>query len=146
MTIDISRALLAAIKAHAAKAFPEETAGFLMGTRDPERRVRALLPVENDREQTARHNRYLIPALEFVRAEREAELQNYELLGIYHSHPNHPSMPSEFDREWAQPVFTYFITSVQDGEVRDTRAWVLHADRAGFEEETIQLRDEGDIG
>jgi len=59
-------------------------------------------------------------------------------LGVFHSHPDHPNLPSEFDREWAQPFFSYLITSVNSGQAAASRAWRLAEDRSVFLEETIQ--------
>jgi len=64
------------------------------------------------------------------------------LVGIFHSHPDHPAQASEFDREWAMPWFSYLITSVQDGKAGETRSWRLSDDRAGFVEEEIRMETE----
>ena len=65
------------------------------------------------------------------------------LLGVFHSHPDHPNQPSEFDREWAQPYFSYVITSVRSGKALESRSWRLVEDRSEFREESITLTTKG---
>jgi len=64
---------------------------------------------------------------------------------VFHSHPDHPNRPSEFDREWAMPWFSYLITSVQAGRAVESRSWLLAEDRRGFEEESVIVLSEGNI-
>jgi proteasome lid subunit RPN8/RPN11 len=136
MPLDIPRDLLQRIHAHGEQAYPEEGAGFLMG--EPGR-VEDILPLPNAREETARHNRYLITPEDYLHAEMEAERRGLSLIGVFHSHPDHPNQPSEFDREWAQPFFSYMITSVQAGAAEGSRSWRLAADRSAFLEEEIEI-------
>ena len=62
-----------------------------------------------------------------------------DIVGIFHSHPDHPSRPSEFDREWAMPWFSYIITSVKNGKADGSRSWLLSEDRSAFNEESIVI-------
>jgi len=64
-----------------------------------------------------------------------------DVLGVFHSHPDHPNQPSEFDREWAMPWFSYVITSINLGRAVASRSWLLSEDRAQFAEEQIAVRD-----
>lgn len=138
--LELSSLLLAEIQAHGAQAYPEEGAGFLLGRAEGERkRVLSILPRPNAREQAARHNRYLLTAQDYLQAEQEAERQGLDLLGVFHSHPDHPNRPSEFDREWAMPWFSYLITSVYQGQAGESRCWLLNEDRSAFTEEEIRL-------
>jgi len=139
--IEIPRKILVEIHQHGEVSYPEEGAGFLLGTGGEPRRVTALLSIPNAREDAARHNRYLITPEDYLRGEREADRLGLILLGVFHSHPDHPNQPSEFDREWAQPFFSYLITSVFSGKAADSRAWWLAEDRSVFMEEPIQLTD-----
>ena len=75
-----------------------------------------------------------------IQAESEATKAGLDMIGIYHSHPDHPNVPSEFDREYALPWYVYFITSVEDGTAIDTRCWRLLDDRSGFEENLIEVK------
>lgn len=137
MRLEITRDLIGRIHAHGEAAYPEEGAGFLLGS---EGRVLEILSLPNAREQTARHNRYLITPQDYLKAETAAEESGLSLIGVFHSHPDHPNRPSEFDREWAQPFFSYLITSVQAGEALESRSWRLAEDRSEFIEEEIQIQ------
>lgn len=135
----LSQDLLTKIHAHGEQAYPEEGAGFMLGADGQERVVEAILPLSNSREDAARKNRYLFTPADYMKAELEAERLGLSLLGVFHSHPDHPNRPSEFDREWAQPFFSYVITSVGLGKALESRSWRLVEDRSEFQEEQIKL-------
>jgi proteasome lid subunit RPN8/RPN11 len=139
VNIEISRDLIAQIHAHGEQAYPEEGAGFLLGADTPGRQVLDLIPVTNAREAETRSRRYLLGAEDYLKAEMEADRRGLQLVGVFHSHPDHPDQPSEFDREWAQPFFSYVITGVDEGKARSSRSWRLAEDRSKFVEETIQF-------
>lgn len=138
MTILISPDLLARIYANGEQAFPDEGAGFLFGTDGGARRVTAVFDLPNIREDGARHNRFLISPQDYLRAELEAERLGLDVIGVFHSHPNSPNQASEYDREWAQPYFSYVITSVYAGKATGSRSWLLSEDRSHFVEESIE--------
>jgi proteasome lid subunit RPN8/RPN11 len=139
MTIIIPSEVLGQIQAHGAQAYPEEGAGLLLGRSTGERRqVDRILSLSNSREDGARRNRYLLSPQDYLWAEEQAEQLGLEVLGAFHSHPDAPNRPSEYDREWAWPSFTYVITSVQSGRPIESRAWLLSGDRSGFLEEPIE--------
>jgi proteasome lid subunit RPN8/RPN11 len=135
--IEIPPEILAQIHRHGEAAYPEEGAGFLLGAEGEPRRVTAVIRLPNVREASARRNRYLIAPQDTLDAEMEAERRGLVVLGVFHSHPDHPNRPSEYDREWAQPFFSYLITSVESGRAVESRAWRLAEDRSVFMEETI---------
>jgi proteasome lid subunit RPN8/RPN11 len=138
MSLTISPDLLAEIQRHGESAYPDEGAGLLLGSASGEdKRVTALLPLDNAREDGARHNRYLLTPLDYLRGEGEAARRGLDVLGVFHSHPDHPNRPSEFDREWAMPWFSYVITSVNAGKAAGSRSWLLSEDRSAFTEEDI---------
>ena len=140
MTLEIKAAVLHQIHAHGESAYPEEGAGFLLGEANGDRRgVVAILTIDNAREETARHNRYLITPHDMQRGEQEAARQGLDIIGIFHSHPDYPNHPSEFDREWALPWYSYIITSVARDNVAESRSWRLTDDRSKFKEETINI-------
>lgn len=141
MQVALTAAQLRAIEAHGESTYPHEGAGFLLGRLDGSDRltVERVLPVTNQREPEAQHNRYELSPLDFLRAEREAAAAGVELVGVFHSHPDHPARPSEFDREHAWPAFAYLITSVQGGRAEVTRAWRLRDDRSAFDEDTLSV-------
>lgn len=124
------------IHAHGEEAYPEEGAGFLLGTNEG---VEEIVTLPNAREATARHNRYLITPEDYLKAELTADRLGLSLIGVFHSHPDHPNRPSEFDREWAQPFFSYIITSVDKGHAAASRSWKLTEDRSEFIEEEIRI-------
>jgi proteasome lid subunit RPN8/RPN11 len=140
MTLLISNELLQRIHAHGEAAYPEEGAGLMLGrVVDGITRVEQLLEFTNAREASARHNRYLLTAEDYLKGEMEAMRLDLEVIGVFHSHPDHPNRPSEFDREWAMPFLSYVITSVQSGVALESRSWLLSEDRAEFTEETITI-------
>jgi proteasome lid subunit RPN8/RPN11 len=138
VTLAISKELLDQAHAHVEKAYPEEGAGFLIGN---EGKVENILPLENSREEGTRHNRFLITPEDYLQAELTADRLGLHLIGVFHSHPDCPNVPSDYDREWAQPFFSYIITRVDSGKAVNSRSWRLVEDRSRFDEETIQVVD-----
>ena len=134
--LSITRELLAQIHTHGEEAYPEEGAGFLIGNYG---KVEKILALSNAREDEARHNRFLITPEDYLKAELFADECDSSLIGVFHSHPDHPNLPSEYDREWAQPFFSYIITTVERAKAIESRSWRLREDRSGFEEEEIQI-------
>jgi len=134
----VSNHLIEQMNAHVEKAYPEEGAGFLLGEQGE---VREIVALSNSREDGARHNRFLITPEDYLHAELTADRLGLSLIGVFHSHPDHPNRPSEYDREWAQPFFSYIITTVDKGKAIESRSWRLLEDRSRFEEETIQLSE-----
>lgn len=129
---------LEAIGRHGEATFPEECCGFLIGrASDETTTVERLLPVENER-QDSRHNRYVIHPETVLAAHKEARAAGADVVGYYHSHPDHPSRPSEFDRDHAWPGLSYLIVSVQKGRAADARSWRLTDDRERFDEEILE--------
>ena len=142
MTLVLPEGIITRIHQHGEQAYPEEGAGLLLGeTNDGERQVRELLTLTNVREEGARRNRYQLSPEDYLKGEEMADSLGLELLGVFHSHPDHPNLPSEFDRQWALPWFSYLITSVRNGESNHSRSWRLRDDRLSFEEEQIILAD-----
>jgi proteasome lid subunit RPN8/RPN11 len=130
--------LIEEMNAHVEKAYPEEGAGFLLGR---EGQVKEILALSNSREDGARHNRFLFTADDYLQAELRAERLGLDLIGVFHSHPDCPNVPSEYDREWAQPFFSYIITRVDQGKAVNSRSWKLLEDRSRYEEEEIRITD-----
>ena len=140
MTITVDPGHLRAIHAHGEAAYPSEGCGLLLGLAAPgseDKTVADLLPIRNGREPEAAHNRYLITAEDMLKGELAAAERGLDVIGIFHSHPDHPAQPSDFDREYALPWYSYVITSVQDGRAIVSRSWLLAEDRSGFLEESI---------
>ena len=139
MKIELSSSLAAAIRDHGSATYPQECCGFLVGTAEGHlKKVAKLRKVENARGDS-RNNRYLISPADFVAAEREAQSSGLDILGVYHSHPDHPAKPSEFDRENAFPWYSYIIVGVSNGHPADMTSWQLTEDRSAFEAESLEI-------
>ena len=141
VTLSVSDEVLARIHAHGEESYPEEGAGFLLGadSDNGKRSVTTIFPLTNSREEDARHYRYLITPEDYLKAELTADKLGLSLIGVFHSHPDHPNRPSEFDREWAQPFFSYIITSINEGKAVESRSWRLTEDRSKFDEEDLKV-------
>ncbi len=121
------------IRAHLEASFPNEGGGFLVGTIDGDRRqVTEVHPVENVYATEEQFHRFMAESGAFQRIEDDADVRGLSLLGYYHSHPNHPAIPSEFDRVHAWPFFAYLIVSVREGKATESRIWELTNDRSKF--------------
>lgn len=119
-----------AIRRHGEETFPHECCGALIGTGD---RVTAAVPLPNTTEEGPRR-RFLVRPSDYRTAEQRASELGGELLGFYHSHPDHPARPSQFDLDHAWPTFAYVIVSVMAGTARDMTVWYLKDDRSRFDE------------
>ena len=132
------------IEAHGARTYPHECGGMLIGRfEEGKKTVVELLPMENAADEAERHHRVLIPPKEVLRAERYARSRKLDVIGYYHSHPDHPAVPSQFDLDHALPVWTYIIVSVEAGKAVDLRAWEMEADRSRFNEEEFLQVNQG---
>lgn len=127
------------MKEHLRRAYPEEGCGVMLGReRSDVREVERLIPLENRRED-ARERRYLIAPEQFLAADRESRAAGLDVIGVYHSHPDHPARPSAFDLEHAWPYYSYVIVGLERGRVVAATSWRLREDRSGFEPETLEL-------
>lgn len=130
------------IRQHGVDAYPEEGCGFLLGTvtDDGENRVVATRQAPN-RQADQRTHRYQLTGDDYRAADEAAREQGLDVVGTYHSHPDHPAQPSKTDLEEATfPGFTYVIVSVRDGVPAETTAWSLATDRSQFHREEITTR------
>jgi proteasome lid subunit RPN8/RPN11 len=134
--------VLAALHRHVTDAYPYEGCGFLLGTDGPGGIVaKRGLPAQNQRtEDGAARSRFLVTPAEFLAAERAALAEGLQLVGVYHSHPDSPAVPSEYDREHAWPNLGYLIISVVRGRPREARVWQLGADRDAFVERDLVVK------
>jgi proteasome lid subunit RPN8/RPN11 len=132
------------VHSHLCRAYPEEGCGVLLGhEREGTREVVRVVPLDNLRED-ARSNRYLIAPEQLLAVDRSAREAGLEVLGFFHSHPDHPPEPSGFDREHAWPWYSYLIVAVERGRNAGQRAWRLREDRSAFDEEPIETPPGGD--
>jgi proteasome lid subunit RPN8/RPN11 len=146
-----------AIHEHGCQAYPAECCGMLLGhvdggqkvvtevvplknlRHDPQR-AQELLPVADPGRESER-NRFLIDPREQLRVEKSARERQLDVLGYYHSHPDHPARPSQYDQEHAWPWYSYVILSVEQGKARDVSSWVLAEDRSHFDPQSVEIDD-----
>lgn len=140
MKLVIPSHLLEAIHAHGEASYPEEGAGFILGGVNGQRRTaKAILPQANLFEPSMRRRRYSISPQDMLQAEQEADAMGLEIIGIFHSHPDHPAVPSAYDLEHSLPWFFYLITSVDAAHAEESRVWLLREDRSEFTEIPLEL-------
>ncbi len=136
----LNKEQISEIKKHGEKTFPFECCGLLIGkfNDDGVKEIFETFPIENAREDSAKHNRSLITPKDLMRGEMYARKKGLDVVGNYHSHPDHPARPSEFDLEHALPVWSYIIVSVMKGVAKDVRSWEMLNDRSRFIEEEMK--------
>jgi len=139
VTIEIPRAIMRSIEDHAREAYPEEGCGFLIGQMSEPRRVEASRRAQNVA-VAHRSRRYTIDPLELLHADDEARKKGLDLIGIYHSHPDHPAAPSEFDRSRATSWYSYVIVSVVDRQPKEATAWRFDEAAGVFRPQELVLR------
>jgi proteasome lid subunit RPN8/RPN11 len=124
-------------------AYPDECCGVLMGDidNDGNKTVRRTEAINNAREDGEKYHRFLITPEDMLHAEQTARAAKLEVIGFYHSHPDHPASPSEYDKDHALPFYSYAIVSVEKGTAKELASWELSADRAVFLPEEIELCD-----
>ena len=122
-----------AIRAHGQEMYPHECCGALVGK---DGHVSALVPLPNTTEEGPRR-RFLVRPSDYREAERRATDLGAELLGFYHSHPDHPARPSQYDLDHAWPTFAYLIVAVAEAQATDMTVWFLKDDRSSFEEGSL---------
>lgn len=139
MTLELTENVLRALEAHARADYPHECCGAIFGTdADGVRRVRECIRIENVTTEDQRR-RFSISPNDYLRAELEAVELGLELLGFYHSHPDHPAVPSPTDRAHAVPGFSYPIVPVAAGTPGAVRSWRIADIDADYEEEAVTV-------
>jgi cysteine synthase B len=133
-TLEVPESVLIEIGRHGERVYADECCGALIGPRPGVVAEAFALSNTTDGE---RRRRFLVGPREYQDAEARAAATGQELLGFYHSHPDHPAVPSAFDLEHAWPNLSYLIVSVRSGRAAEARSWRLRADRSGFEEEQL---------
>jgi proteasome lid subunit RPN8/RPN11 len=143
--LKISPELADKIRAHGAQTYPHECCGALLGKdmeiadRQVFREIHALHPLVNRREDSP-NNRFSVTSQDVLDAEKAARQQGLEVVGWYHSHPDHPARPSQYDRDHAWPWYSYIIVSVANRIPEEMTSWRLADDRTEFEVEEIGLQ------
>ncbi len=163
--IVLSKKVIDEITRHAEREYPHECCGLLIGRLEDEGHTRTIIetyPITNEfnratmsevfnedveitsEEESSveeeRHHRMLIPPLEYARAERQYRHSGLGVVGNYHSHPDHPAEPSQYDLEHLAPwtTMSYIVVSVREGKASDLRSWELEADRSRFSAEQVK--------
>jgi len=157
MALELRNEQREAIRQHSARDYPSECCGVLLGEADGDMkqltevvplpnlrhdptRAQELLPLDDPGRETEK-NRFLIDPLEQLRVEKDARARGLDVVGYYHSHPDHPARPSNYDREHAWLRYSYVIISVERGSPKDLTSWVLAEDRSAFAPEQIERAD-----
>ena len=129
------------MKVHAMVSYPEECCGFLFGISDRSMKTVCDILEMRNRKEEERTRRYLITADDYRLAEQRAAQAGVDLLGLYHSHPNQPAEPSQFDLDHALPAWSYIILSVDNAVATNVSSWILRDDRSSFSEEQVEVVD-----
>ncbi len=155
MALKLTPQQLELIRQHGIRDYPSECCGMLLGhangaqkevrevvplknlRRDPER-AQKILPLGSQGRESER-NRFLIDPQDQLTVEKGARAREMDVLGYYHSHPDHPARPSDYDREHAWPCYSYVIVSVEYGEAKDLTSWILSDDRSQFDPEPVEV-------
>jgi proteasome lid subunit RPN8/RPN11 len=120
-------------------AYPNESCGVLIGeiNNSGVKTVRHTQAINNAREDDEQYHRFLITPEDMMKAEQTARTMKLDVIGFYHSHPDHPAVPSGYDKDHALPFYSYVIVSVRKGKAEDLTSWELTADRSVFLTENI---------
>ena len=139
--ITVADKQLTEIREHGVRDYPYECCGLLLGRFGPNGKlVTETYPISNAREESAKRNRFLITPEELMKGERYARDHDLEVVGFYHSHPDSPAVPSQYDLEHAWPTYSYIIVSTSADRADDLFSWEQEADRSRFNQEEIQCQ------
>ena len=139
--ITITERELAEIREHGVRDYPYECCGLLLGRFESNAKiVTETYPISNAREESAKRNRFLITPEELMKGERFAREHDLEVVGFYHSHPDSPAVPSQYDLEHAWPTYSYIIVSTSADRAGDLFSWEQEPDRSRFNQEEIQCQ------
>jgi len=153
-TLKLSTEIAQKIRQHGAETYPNECCGALLGrdaagseattgtggVQPPPREILALFPLVKRRDDSPR-NRFSVTSEDVRDAEKAAQEKKLDVVGWYHSHPDHPARPSQYDREHAWPWYSYIIVSVANGKPEDMTSWRLSDDRSEYACEEIVISD-----
>jgi proteasome lid subunit RPN8/RPN11 len=149
--LNITQSVANQIAEEAERAYPDECVGLLLGTLEgTTKTASAVFPVENSwsgqvklansDDPDSRRERFYLDPRDYMRADKAARAQGLDVIGVYHSHPDHPAKPSDRDLVGAQgaggPGFSFAIQSVVEGRAAEFRSWILSTDGEHFEAET----------
>ncbi len=142
MKLSMPGRLMEEINQFGENSYPEEGAGLILGVaKEDGREARRILHMSNHFERDSRSHRYRLDPREILQAEELAEQLGLEVIGVFHSHPDHPAAPSQYDLDWAMPWYLYLITSIEDGTATESRIWRMEEDRSRMVEEQLEIED-----
>ena len=139
-SLTLSPGIAEAIRSHGMQTYPNECCGALIGSDGDLKVVHHVSPLPNTTEEGARR-RFLIRPSDYKFVEEEAKRLNQDLLGFYHSHPDHPARPSQYDLDHAFPFFWYVIVSIQQGQPEKMTVWRLADDRSQFRDAILETSE-----
>ena len=140
--IRVTQKSLIEVREHGVRDYPYECCGLLLGRFDEDGKVVSeTYPISNAREESAKRNRFLITPEELMRGERYARSKDLEVVGFYHSHPDSPAVPSQYDLEHAWPTYSYIIVSTTADQAGDLFSWEQELDRSRFNQEELIATD-----
>ena len=138
--LKLTKQIEAEIRLAGEKAYPNECCGIMFGSEEGDDHVvKSLKPIDNARESDEQYHRFLITADDMMQAELEVRKQRLEIVGFYHSHPDHPSKPSDYDRDHALPFYSYIILRVAEGKADLMTSWRLQLSREAFDSEPFEI-------
>jgi proteasome lid subunit RPN8/RPN11 len=141
MRVVVAGDLVERMRRHGEETYPHECCGFMLGSAEEgQQRIVEVRGQPNERTES-RENRFVISPEQFKAAEKYARGAGLQLVGIYHSHPDSPARPSEYDRDHAWPWFSYIIVSVKGGTAEEMHAWQLRDDRSGFDPLALEIEN-----
>jgi len=137
--LKLSSELEKLIRAEGETAYPNECCGILIGDVDNAGVKTAMrgIPINNASEDGEQYHRFLIKPEDMMKAEQTARSMKLDVIGFYHSHPDHPSAPSGYDKDHALPFYSYVIVSVDNSKAQILTSWELKDDRTDFVKEEI---------
>lgn len=139
--LKIKNELIEEIIKQGEEGYPYEICGFLIGKMDYEKDIREILEVlqvENQNKERA-NDRFEIDPKDYLKVESYADNKNLQIVGIYHTHPDHPDRPSKTDLMFAQPDLSYIIMSIENGKYKSFKSWILDLDKNEFKQEIVKL-------
>ncbi|NET01330.1 MAG: M67 family metallopeptidase [Sphaerospermopsis sp. SIO1G2] len=151
MKIQLTQNHLKIIKNHAQKTYPEECCGLILGhINNNIKKVIEIIPTENvwnteaqtfTTETHSKNRRYAIAPQVMLQTQKFARDRNLNIIGIFHSHPNYPATPSEWDRIYAWPEYSYMIVTVENSKAGEINSFSLDENHQ-FQPEIIESIEE----
>ncbi|MBI5888208.1 MAG: M67 family metallopeptidase [Deltaproteobacteria bacterium] len=141
-TVNVPKRVYDQIIGHAKEAYPHECCGVLVGNSMGDRKIFESHRANNINTERA-NDRYVIDPKEINIIDKVARSEGLDIMGFYHSHPDHPDRPSQFDRDMGQPQYSYIIVSVHKGTETSVKSWMFTEDKEPFKEEAIKITAEG---